>query len=54
MKETDVKIIYDKNNEAIVKDESKCVACGYCVKTCRDEVTVARMYEIDYKLDLLL
>ena len=47
MKETDVKIIYDKNNEAIVKDESKCVACGYCVKTCRDEVTVARMYEID-------
>ena len=47
MKETDVKIIYDKNNEAIVKDESKCILCGHCVKTCRDEVTVARMYEID-------
>ena len=47
MKEEDLVIIYSKDNEAIEKDYSKCISCGYCVKICRDEVTVARMYEID-------
>lgn len=47
MKETDLEIIYSKENDAIEKEPEKCLSCGYCVKTCRDEVTVARMYEID-------
>ena len=47
MKEEDLVIIYSKDNEAIEKDYSKCISCGYCVKTWGDEVTVARMYEID-------
>ena len=51
MREEDLEIIYSKDNEAIEKDKSKCVSCGYCVKTCRDEVTVARMYEIDKVLE---
>ena len=51
MKETDVEIIYSSDNDAIVKDRDKCVSCGYCVKTCRDEVTVARMYEIDKSIE---
>ena len=30
MKEEDLEIIYSKDNEAIEKDKSKCVSCGYC------------------------
>ena len=51
MREEDLEIIYSKDNDAIEKDKSKCVSCGYCVKTCRDEVTVARMYEIDKSIE---
>ena len=51
MREEDLEIVYSKDNEAIEKDYSKCISCEYCVKTCRDEVTVARMYEIDKVLE---
>ena len=51
MRKEDLEIIYSKDNDAIEKDKSKCVSCGYCVKTCRDEVTVARMYEIDKSIE---
>lgn len=36
-----------KNNEALTKDESKCITCGYCKDVCTNEVTVARMFEIN-------
>lgn len=42
----EAKIPISKNNIAIVKDEKKCIECGYCTKICSNEVTVARMYEL--------
>ncbi|MBR1376192.1 MAG: [Bacilli bacterium] len=36
-----------KNNDAIEKNEKKCIVCGLCMRVCTDDVTVARMYEID-------
>ncbi|MDE5888415.1 MAG: [FeFe] hydrogenase, group A, partial [Bacilli bacterium] len=29
------------------KDDDKCLKCGYCVKTCINEITVANMYDIN-------
>ena len=34
------------DNPAIKKDASKCIQCGYCVRDSRNDVTVARMYEL--------
>lgn len=47
MKDNGLEIIYSEDNPAIEKDDSKCIQCGYCVKACRDEVTVAKMYDIN-------
>lgn len=40
-----------KNNDAIEKLQKKCIQCGYCKKVCEDEITVARMYEIDKSIE---
>ena len=50
MKDSDLEIIYSEDNPAIVKDDSKCIQCGYCVKVCRDEITVAKRYDINKSL----
>lgn len=47
MKDNGLEIIYSDDNPAIEKDDDKCIECGYCVKACRDEVTVAKMYDIN-------
>lgn len=47
MKDNGLEIIYSEDNPAIEKDDSKCIECGYCVKVCRDEATVAKMYDIN-------
>lgn len=47
MKDNGLEIIYSEDNPAIEKDNSKCIECGYCVRACRDEVTVAKMYDIN-------
>ena len=47
MKDNELEIIYSDDNPAIEKDDSKCIQCGYCVRACRDEVTVLKMYDIN-------
>ena len=46
MKNIELAIPIDSENESIQKDEKKCIQCGYCRTTCENEVTVARMYEL--------
>ena len=48
MSESDVTLVFDKENPSVLGvDDSLCIQCGECVRTCRDVATVARMYEID-------
>lgn len=36
-----------KENIAIKKYDSKCIQCGYCTKICCNEITVAKMYDLE-------
>lgn len=46
MKNIELVVPIDKDNVSIERNEEKCIKCGYCKKTCENEVTVARMYEL--------
>ena len=46
MNNDDLTLQVSPDNVAIVKDEEKCIKCGYCVRVCRNDVTVSRMYEL--------
>ena len=43
----ELEVPISKNNDALTKDDNKCITCGYCKEICKNEVTVARMFEID-------
>lgn len=49
MKKYDLGVYISLNNDAITKKDRKCIKCGLCKKICSDEVTVARMFEINPK-----
>ena len=46
MRNFDLEVLVSKNNDAIVKNNSKCVVCGHCLDVCKNDITVARMYEM--------
>ena len=47
MRNYDLEVKISDNNEAIEKDEAKCITCGYCKTVCSDDITVARMFELN-------
>lgn len=47
MRNYDLEVPISVNNNALVKDENRCITCGYCKEVCKNDVTVARMFEID-------
>ena len=49
MKKYDLEVPISKKNDAIEKIDKKCIKCGYCKKVCNDDITVARMFEINPK-----
>ena len=42
----ELEVPISKKNDALVKNSSKCIQCGYCKKVCKNDITVARMFEI--------
>ena len=45
MKDEILEIPISKKNLAIEKDKNKCVNCGYCVRTCSNDITIFKMYD---------
>ncbi len=46
MRNAELEVPISINNEAIYKEDNKCISCGYCKDICTNDVTVARMYEL--------
>lgn len=46
MRNYELEVPVSKNNNAIEKEDDKCITCGYCKKVCSDDVTIARMFEM--------
>ena len=42
----ELEVPISKKNDALVKEEDKCIQCGYCKKICKNDITVARMFEL--------
>ena len=49
MRNYDLEVPISKNNEALVKDNNKCITCGHCKKICTNIITVAKRFKVDSK-----
>ena len=47
MRNYEYEVPVSKKNYSIVKDDSKCITCGQCKKICANEITVAKMFEVN-------
>lgn len=46
MRNYELEVPISKENEALEKKDEKCITCGYCKEVCKNDVTVARMFEV--------
>lgn len=46
MRNYDLEVPISKKNDALVKNDKKCITCGHCKKVCENDITVARMFKI--------
>ena len=49
MRNYDLEVPISKKNESLVKENKRCISCGYCKRVCEDEMTVAKMYKANPK-----
>lgn len=49
MRNYELEVKISKNNESLEKDDKRCITCGYCKKVCTNDITVARMFELNPK-----
>ena len=49
MRNYDLEVPISKSNEALVKDNNKCITCGHCKKICTNIITVAKRFKVDSK-----
>lgn len=47
MRNYDLEVPISKKNDALVKNDKKCITCGHCKKICENDITVARMFKIN-------
>ena len=47
MRNYDYEVLISKNNDSLTKDDNKCISCGQCKKVCNNDITVAKMFEIN-------
>lgn len=43
----ELEVPISRKNDALVKEDDKCIKCGYCKKICKNDITVARMFELN-------
>ena len=53
MRNYELEVKISKDNIALEKDNHKCITCGYCKKVCTNDITVARMLELNPKSELI-
>ncbi len=49
MRNYNLEVPISKNNEALVKDNNRCITCGHCKKICTNIITVAKRFKVDSK-----
>ncbi len=51
MRDYNREVLISKNNDSLVKEDNKCVTCGLCKKICTNDITVAKMFEVNPKIE---
>lgn len=41
-----IRVPIDPENPSIMRDEAKCIKCGACRRTCREEIGVGEFYDL--------
>lgn len=51
MRDYNREVLMSEHNDALVKEDNKCVTCGLCKKICTNDVTVAKMFVVDPNIE---
>ena len=51
MRDYNREVLMSKANDALIKEDNKCVTCGLCKKVCNDDITVAKMFEVNPNIE---